>query len=116
MKSIVASFDLVRFSVKLICCTASTSSPVHLFTIRGRRRNLTKSFTLCQISHHGKFTVLHKLISIALRLTNQIKQKFSAKSCGARATFKNCSGDKVGIAFGSASIFCCLLKSIAISL
>ena len=30
---------------------------------------------------------LHKLIPIVLQLTNQIKQKFSAKSCSARAIF-----------------------------
>ena len=28
---------------------------------------------MAQISHYGKFTALHKLISIVLQLTNQIK-------------------------------------------
>ena len=28
---------------------------------------------IAQISHYGKFTALHKLISIVLQLTNQIK-------------------------------------------
>ena len=38
---------------------------------------LAKKLTLClfirQINLHGKFTALHKLISNALRLMNQIK-------------------------------------------
>ena len=42
---------------------------------------------IAQISHYGKFMALHKLISTVLQLTNQIKEKFSAKSCGARAIF-----------------------------
>ena len=40
-----------------------------------------------QVSHYENLTVLHKLISIVLQLANQIKQKFPAKSCGARANF-----------------------------
>ena len=40
-----------------------------------------------KLSHYGKFTALHKLISIVLQFTNQIRQKFPAKSCGAGAIF-----------------------------
>ena len=40
-----------------------------------------------QVSHYENLTALHKLISIVLQLANQIKQKFPAKSCGARAKF-----------------------------
>ena len=37
----------------------------YLFLIDGDiLRVLAKNLTLCQISHHGKFTALHKLISI----------------------------------------------------
>ena len=50
-----------------------------------------------QVSHYENLTALHKLISIVLQLANQIKQKFPAKSCGARAKFLNCSGDEVEI-------------------
>ena len=50
---------------------------------------------IAQISHYGKFTALYKLVSIALQLTNQIKEKFPAKSCDARVTFLNSSGDVV---------------------
>ena len=40
---------------------------------------------ISQYGHYGKFTALHKLISICLQLTKQIK--FPALSCGARAIF-----------------------------
>ena len=37
----------------------------------------------------GKKAALHQLISIVLPLTNQIKKIIPAKSCGAKAIFKN---------------------------
>ena len=48
-----------------------------------------------QISHYENLTALHKLISIVLQLSNQIKQKFPAKSCGARANFLKLLSDEV---------------------
>ena len=54
--------------------------------VSAANKDLTPVF-VAQISHYEKFTALHKLISIVLQLTNQIKQTFPAKSCGARAIF-----------------------------
>ena len=51
----------------------------NIFQIDGvnNLRVLSKDFNLCSIyrsnSYYGKFTALHKLISIVLQLTNQIK-------------------------------------------
>ena len=42
---------------------------------------------IAQISHYGKFTTLHKIISIIWQFANQINKKIPAKSCGARAIF-----------------------------
>ena len=42
---------------------------------------------IAQVCHYENLTALHKLISIDLQLTNQIKQNFSAQSCGVRASF-----------------------------
>ena len=51
----------------------------YLFWIDGDNlRVLARDFTLCricrpQISHYGKFTVLHEIISTVLQVMNQIK-------------------------------------------
>ena len=64
----------------------------HLWIHVGPEEKIAWSELLCvvfiaQISHYGKFTALHKLISIVLQLTNQIMWKFPTKSCGDRAIF-----------------------------
>lgn len=43
---------------------------------------------IAQTSLYGILAAFHKLILIALQLTNQIKQKFPTKSCSARVIFK----------------------------
>ena len=55
--------------------------------------------TLCvvfiaKINHYVECTALHQLVLIILQLTNQIKWKLSAKSCGARAIFFHCCVDE----------------------
>ena len=42
---------------------------------------------IAQVCHYENLTALHKLISIVLQLTSQIKQNFPAQSCGVRANF-----------------------------
>ena len=53
-------------------------------------RVLAKGFTqfLAQITCYRIFTTLHELILTILQMTNQIKQRFPAKSRGGTAIFK----------------------------
>ena len=49
-------------------------------------------------SHYGKFTTLHKWISIVFIIDKSNQVEVSAKSCGARTFSKNCSGHEVATA------------------
>ena len=51
---------------------------------------------IAQISHYGKFTALHKLISVVLQLTNEKSSKYFQRNHAVPGLFfKNCSGDEV---------------------
>ena len=74
----LASKRLYSCSLSIFLTTIAFGLMKYLFRIDGNNlRALVKYFTLCSIYRsnqpYGKFTELHKLISIVLQLTNQLK-------------------------------------------